>query len=369
MKTIRRNILLNPGPGNTSQTVKEALVVEDICPREKEFGNLFEGIKNDLVKIVHGEDDFVAVLFAASGTGALEAAVTSAVPTGRKLFVVVNGAYGARMVNIAKTYGIGIVEYEIPYGDYPNLNDIRSLLKQNIDVSHLALIHHETTTGMLNPVKEIIDLAHSFNVEVIVDSMSAYAGLPINIKKLDAEYLISSSNKCIQGMPGLTFVILKKKLLEKIKHNKRSYYFDIYSQYNGFYKSHQMQFTPPVQVAYALRQAINEYFEETEEGRASRYEENWQTLYNGLKELGFGFLLPYDQESHILLAVHEPKDKNYSFEKMHDYLYERGYTIYPGKGAKKTTFRLAVIGDLCKEDILNFLIELKNYITDHKIVI
>jgi len=369
MKTIRRKILLNPGPGTTSRSVKEAMVVEDICPREKEFGDLADGIKNDLVRIVHGENDYVAVLFAASGTGAMEAAVTSAVPKRKKLLVVVNGAYGTRMVNIAKTYGIGVVEYKIPYGDYPVLDDIRFLIEENRDVSHLALIHHETTTGMLNPVSEIVDLAHRYNVEIIIDSISAYAGLPIDIKKLDAEYLISSSNKCIQGMSGLSFVILKKVLLEKIKANKRSFYFDIYSQYTGFNKSRQMQFTPPIQVMYALRQAIDEYFKETEEGRASRYEENWQLLYNGLKEMGFRFLLPYNQESHILIAVHEPTDKNYSFEVMHDYFYERGYTIYPGKEAKEATFRLAVIGDLHREDILNFLTELENYLLQYNITL
>ncbi|MFZ1808893.1 MAG: 2-aminoethylphosphonate--pyruvate transaminase [Cyclobacteriaceae bacterium] len=363
MKNISRKILLNPGPATTTQTVKEAMVVEDICPREKEFGEMLDSIKDDLVKVVHGEETHHAVMFTASGTGGLEAAITSAVPKEKKLLVVENGAYGTRMVKLAETFGIEVVRYQMNYGDYPNVSEIETLLKTNKDVSHLAVVHHETTTGMLNPVQEICDLAHRFQVEVIVDCMSSYAGIPIDINRWSADYLISSSNKCIQGMPGLVFVIFKKALLEKIKNTKRSFYFDIYNQFSGFEKTGQMQFTPPVQVAYALRTAIDEYFAETEAGRWSRYEENYITLYNGLASLGFEFLLPDNQQSKILLAIKEPPDPNYSFDAMHDFLYERGFTIYPGKGAKEATFRLSVLGDLHKKDIEDFLQCLEEYLS------
>lgn len=363
MKTVARKILLNPGPATTTDSVKQALVVEDICPREKDFGQLLDGIKEDLVRIVHGEQNYAAALFTASGTGGLEAAITSAVPQGKKLLVVENGAYGTRMVRLAETFGIGVVRYPLTYGDYPKIEELTNLLIQNPDVSHLAVVHHETTTGMLNPVQEICDLAHSFNVEVIVDCMSSYAGIPIDIEKWKAEYLVSSSNKCIQGMPGMVFVIFKKALLEKIKDTKRSFYFDIYSQYTGFEKTGQMQYTPPVQIAYALRQAIDEYFVETEKGRWQRYQENWETLYIGLEQIGFEFLLPASQQSKILLAIKEPAHANYKFDAMHDYLYARGYTIYPGKGAKEATFRLSVLGNLYREDIESFLTCLKEYLS------
>ncbi|HOO11044.1 MAG TPA: aminotransferase class V-fold PLP-dependent enzyme, partial [Cyclobacteriaceae bacterium] len=160
MKTVSRKILLNPGPATTTQTVKEAMIVEDICPREKDFGKMLDSIKDDLVKIVHGTETHHAVMFAASGTGGLEAAITSAVPEGKKLLVVENGAYGTRMVKIAQTFHIGVVRYQIDYGDYPDLNEIENLLKANPGISHLAVVHHETTTGMLNPVQAICDLAH-----------------------------------------------------------------------------------------------------------------------------------------------------------------------------------------------------------------
>lgn len=368
MKIVARKILLNPGPATTTQSVKEALVVEDICPREKEFGQLLDSIKLDLVKIVHGEDTHVAALFTASGTGGLEAAITSAVPRGKKLLVVENGAYGTRMVKLASTFNIEVVRYSLPYGDYPNMAEIENLIESTTDITHLAVVHHETTTGMLNPVQAICDLAHQHGIEVIVDCMSSYAGIPIDVNKWNAEYIISSSNKCIQGMPGLVFVIFKEDLLEKIKETKRSFYFDIYSQYTGFEKTGQMQFTPPVQVAYALRQAIDEYFTETESGRWSRYQNNYATLYNGLNELGFEFLLPDQQQSKILLAVKEPNHVNYNFKAMHDYLFARGFTIYPGKGAKEATFRLSILGDLHEEDITGFLKCLGQYMRHAKII-
>lgn len=364
MKHIERKILLNPGPATTTDSVKQALIVEDICPREKDFGTLLDSIKEDLVKVVHGGDDYIAALFTASGTGGLEAAIASAVPKGKKILVIDNGAYGARITNIATTYNIDVVLYKLAYGDYPDVYEVEKLLAENREVSHLAIVHHETTTGMLNPVQAICDVAKKFHVEVIVDCMSSYAGIPIDIKKWDAGYLISSSNKCIQGMPGMVFVIFKKALLADLKNQKRSFYFDLYSQYVGFEKTGQMQFTPPVQVAYALRQAIDEYFEEGESSRWSRYQENWQTLYDGLKRFGFHFLLPDQFQSKILLAIKEPTSPQYNFDAMHDYLYKRGYTIYPGKGAKEATFRLSVLGDLYKKDIENFLAELKTYLKD-----
>lgn len=362
MKKVARKILLNPGPATTTDTVKNAMVVEDICPREKDFGKLLDSIKEDLVKVVHGEDNYIAALFTASGTGGLEAAITSAVPKGKKILIVDNGAYGARMINIANTFGIGVVPFKIAYGDYPDVAQIEKLIQQNPDVTHLAIVHHETTTGMLNPVQEVCDVCKKYNVEVIVDCMSSYAGIPIDVKKWDAGFIVSSSNKCIQGMPGMVFVIFKKQLLDVLKNQKRSFYFDVYSQYVGFEKTGQMQFTPPVQVAYALRQAIDEYFAEGELNRWKRYEENWNTLCAGLKKLQFEFLLPDQYQSKILLAIKEPSDPRYNFDTMHDYLFERGYTIYPGKGAKEATFRLSILGDLYKKDIENFLVELKNYL-------
>lgn len=359
---IKRNVLLNPGPGTTSDEVKWAMLVPDICPREEEFCQVMESIKQDLPKVVYGEKDYTSVLFTASGTGGVEAAITSAIPVNGKLLIVENGAYGARQSRIAEYYKIPSMSYKLAYGDYPDLNMIEQYLKSDPEISHVSMVHHETTTGMLNPVEDICKLAHAYNKEVIVDTVSSFAGVPINLDKWQAEYIISSSNKCIQGMPGLTFVIFKKSLLEQLNGRGRSHYFDIYAQYKGFHDSGQMQFTPPVQVVYALRKALDLFFQETIEGRINRYRENYSVLHDGLRGMGFKFLLPDDQQSGILLAIKEPRNPEYSFTQMHDYMYERGFTIYPGKGAKEATFRLAVLGDLYKQDIEDALSALGGYL-------
>ena len=359
----KRNILLNPGPCTTSDEVKCAMVVPDICPREEEFCLLMNHIKQDLPKIVNAADNYTSTLFAASGTGGVEAAITSSVPHDGKLLVIDNGAYGARMAEIAKRYHIDNIVYKIPYGDYPDINEIEKMVIREKPTT-LAVVDHETTIGMRNPVQEICDIAHQNGAEIIVDCMSSFAGLPIDLQKWQAEYIISSSNKCIEGMAGLSFVIFKSSLLEKIKNNARSFYFDLYAQHQGFQSTGQMQFTPPVQVVYALRKAMDMFFEETPQGRIKRYKENYTVLVEEVKKMGFQLLLKDEYQSGILLAVKEPKNQEYNFVQMHDYMYERGITIYPGKGAKEKTFRLSVLGNLYPKDIMYAMNVLRDYLKD-----
>jgi len=358
---IKRNILLNPGPCTTSDEVKRALVVPDICPREEEFCQLMESIKQDLPKIVNGGEEYTSTLFASSGTGGVEAAITSAVPHDGKMLVIDNGAYGARMAEIARRYKIDCIVYKIPYGDYPDVHEIEKIIA-NKKPTTVAIVDHETTTGMRNPVQEVCDVAHQNCAEVIVDCMSSFSGLPIDLLKWQAEYIISSSNKCIEGMAGLSFVIFKKSLLEKINGNARSFYFDLYAQYQGFQNTGQMQFTPPVQIVYALRKAIDLFFAETAQGRIARYRENYTVLAEEVKKMGFQFLLEDEYQSGILLAIKEPENSEYNFKQMHDYMYERGVTIYPGKGAKEKTFRLSVLGNLYPKDIMYAMEVLRDYL-------
>ena len=363
-KRVSRNILLNPGPATTTNTVKYAMVVDDICPREHEFGELVNGIKQDLVRIVHGEDMYEAVLYASSGTGAVEAVLSSVVPHDKSVLIINNGAYGKRMQQICDGYGISHIDYNITWGDPVDCKKIEIILEQHKkDISHIAFIHHETTVGILNDITAISNIALQFGVEIIVDAMSSFAGIPINIKSSEIHYLIASANKCIQGMAGLSFVICKKESLEKTKEIKpRNFYFNLYQNYSFFTQKHEMQFTPPVQIFYALRQAINEYFLETEQRREQRYTEMYEVLEKGLQGLGFHFLIEKKYRAKILTAIIEPEDENYNFNEMHDFLYKRGYTIYPGKGAKQNTFRLANMGAITKNDITRFLGSLKEYL-------
>ena len=369
MKSIQglfpsRKILLNPGPATTSDEVKFAMVKSDICPREEEFCRVLDSVKKDLVKVVNGQDNYTAVLFASSGTGGVEAAVTSLVPKGEKILIIENGVYGARMLEIAQTYGIDVVHYKVPYTSVPDLDEIRNLLKGDPKISRIGIIDHETTTGIRNPIQEISDIASEFGVELIVDCMSSYAGLEIDLKKWKVGAIISSSNKCIQGMAGLSFVITRNDLLKASKNVRRSFYHDLYSQHIGFNLSGQMQFTPPVQIVYALQKALDLFFKEGAENRIKRYEENFRILESGLAKLGFTFLVPAQLRSNILLTINEPINKGYSFKSMHDFLYERGYTIYPGKISKYNTFRLSVLGDLYPADVFSFLETLSLYLKE-----
>ncbi len=349
-------ILLNPGPANTTQTVKEAQVVTDVCPRETFFGDICESVATRLAHLVDQSGDHVAVLFGGSGTASVEAAIASFVPPEGKLLVIDNGAYGARITAIAKAYGLPHDALDFGVGSWPDLGKVEAQLSSN-EYTHLAVIHHETTTGMLNPVREIAKLAHAQGAEVIVDAMSSYAGIPIGMQDLGADVLISSSNKCIQGMAGISFVIAKRQKVEQLPtYPGRSLYLNVGEQHRFFKKSHQMRFTPPVQTMYALSRAIDELEAEGGvEGRHERYMRCYDALSEGMAELGFKRLLPDEQLSKILTAYLEPNDANYSYDELHDELFDRGFTIYPGKGAKQATFRLANMGDITPEDMRGFV--------------
>ncbi|MBW2143585.1 MAG: 2-aminoethylphosphonate--pyruvate transaminase [Deltaproteobacteria bacterium] len=364
-KNVERTVLLNPGPAATSDSVKYAMVVEDICPREKEFGKLVQGIRRDLVRIVHGRDLYEAVLFASSGTGGIEACLTSVVPDDRAVFIIINGAYGERMQQICDGFGIMHIDYVIDWGEPIDFKKVETIIIENKDaISHIAMVHHETTVGILNDLSSVSDLASKYGMELIVDAVSSFAGIPIDVTKLGIHYLVSSSNKCIQGMAGVGFAICNIESLEKTASLKpRNFYFNLYQNYMFFSKKREMQFTPPVQILYALRQAINEYFIETEEGRADRYAHMYKVLTAGLKRLGFKFLVEEKFHAKILTAIIEPRDPNYDFTEMHDFLIQRGFTIYPGKGAKEDSFRIANMGAISYDDIEEFLENLEAYLT------
>lgn len=355
MKAVKRNILLTPGPATTTDSVKYAQVVPDICPRENEFTDILNEVRADLVRIVNGNsEEYTSVLFGGSGTAVMDAVINSVVPQNRKIAIIVNGAYGERMVKIAEAYNISYEEISLNWGERIDIARVERKLKEDRQIAAIAIVHHETTTGILNPIREIGKLSKENNCIFIVDAISSFAGMQIDIKECNVDFLMSTSNKCIQGMAGIAFAICRKSELLKIKgYPKRSFYLDLFSQYEFFEKTGQMQFTPPVQVVYALRQAIKEYFEEGAQTRYSRYSENWEVLRKGLEDMGFKFLLKEEDESHLLMTIEEPE--NFDFKDMHDYLYERGFTIYPGKIGDKNTFRLAIIGAIYPEDIRKFI--------------
>lgn len=350
---VERKILLNPGPATTTDSVKNSQVVPDICPREKEFGDLMKSISEDLVKISGGPKDYGCVLFGGSGTAAMESVISSVVHG--KVLIINNGAYGKRMIEIAKRYSIDFKEIFFDWNEKVDLEKVREELDKDEEVGYVAMVHHETTTGILNPIKKIGEVVKEHNCVFIVDTISSFAGVDFDVKDCNIDFMFSTSNKCIQGMAGISFVICKLKELEKIKgFKKRNLYLDLYDQYKYFEENEQMRFTAPVQTVYALRKAIDEFFKEGAENRFKRYREMNEILVKGMVEIGFKKALEGVEESGLLTMFFEPENENYDFEKMHDLLYEKGFTIYPGK-IKENTFRLANMGAIEKEDIEKFL--------------
>ena len=369
--TIKRNILLNPGPATTSDSVKQAQVVPDICPREKEFGKIMESITRDLVKIAGGNEiEYSCVLFGGSGTASMDAAINSVVPAGKKILVINNGAYGKRLADIARAYKIDCAELKYPSDTIPNLDEVDLLFRVDPEIACLAMIHHETTTGILNPIQKFGALAKKYNKTFIVDTISSFAGVPLDIKEFNVDFMMSTSNKCIQGMAGVSFIICKNTELEKIKdYPRRSYYLSLYDQYKYFKENYQMRFTPPVQTLYALRQAIDEFFIEGAQNRINRYTENWKLLRQGLQQLGFEVLTNPEDESHILITLLYLNDDRFDFDKIHDILYAKGFTIYPGKlDDQRNSFRLANMGAIYPADIAQFLLALKETLTEIGII-
>jgi 2-aminoethylphosphonate aminotransferase len=368
MQPLKRNILLNPGPATTTDTVKQALVVPDICPREQEFTDLLGSVRRKLVEVVNGARTHTAVLFGASGTGAIEAVLSSVVGPGDRILIHSNGAYGRRMIDIARVFLAPeqVVALEQPLGSYPDLTHLQEIIDRTPGLTHIALVHHETTTGMLNPADRVLEMVRRRGMHLILDAMSSYAGVSIDLHKTPYDYVVSSANKCLQGMAGISFVIAdRERLAATAHHPARSYYFDLRRQHQSLEHSGEMPFTPPVQVVYALKRALDEYFEESGECRRARYTASWEALVAGLRRLRLELLLPLEQHSRLLTAVLEPDHPNYSFKTMHDELYGKGFTIYPGKIPGLRTFRLANLGAIDREDIAAFLEAVRAYLDAH----
>ncbi|WP_223549130.1 2-aminoethylphosphonate aminotransferase [Aestuariivivens sp. NBU2969] len=360
---IKRNVLLNPGPATTTDSVKLAQAVPDICPREKEFGDLMEFCSTEITRFVGDPKEYATVLFGGSGTATVEAILNSVIPDSGKVLIIDNGAYGKRMCQITSVYKIPTVVFESSSIEPIDLSALEDTIKNTDGLTHLAMIHHETTTGLLNDIAAVGDICKNHSISFIVDSMSGFAAIPVDMKAMNIDFLAASSNKNIQGMAGIGFAICNKKALEATASiPMRSLYLNLYAQYAYFEKTHQTRFTPPVQTFYALKQAIVETQEETIEARYERYSKSWETLLDGIEALGLEYLIDRKYHSKIITSIIEPKTEAYDFDEMHDYFFDRGFTIYPGKVNNYDTFRISNIGQIDHNDIKAFLEVLKSYL-------
>lgn len=368
---IKRNVLLNPGPATTTDSVKLAQVVPDICPREKEFAGLMKGLRSDLLKVAHApQDQYTTVLFCGSGTVNLDICINSLVPDGKKILVVNNGAYNTRAVEICQMYHIPHIDLKSSIFEQPDLNMVERTLQDNPDVAVVYCCHHETGTGVLNPIREIGALAHKYGAIFVTDTTSSLGMIPVDVIKDNIDFCMASAQKGLMAMAGLSFIIGRTDIIKASKnYPTRSYYCNLYLQYEYFEKTGEMHFTPPVQTVYATLQALKEYFEVGEEAKFARHRRVYEAIRKGVTELGFETVIDPKIESGLVVSVKYPDNPNWDFDKVHDYCYERGFTIYPGKISTTNTFRLCSLGNIDVQDIEDFFIVLKNALEHYNIKI
>lgn len=371
MEKIKRNVLLNPGPGTTTDTVKYAQVIPDICPREKEFQDIMKEMREELVKIVHGDlNKYTCVPFCGSGTINIDVLVNSLVPEGKKLLIINNGAYSSRAVEVCQYYGIDYIDLKFNFDERPDLDLVRKTLEEDKDIAVVHTTHNETGTGILNPIREIGALVHEFGKVFTVDTTSTYAMIPIDMDKDNVDFVMSSAQKGLMSFTGLSFVVGNRKIIEATKDYKpRSYYCNLFLQYDFFERTGEMHFTPPVQTIYATRQAIKEYWEEGEIPKYKRHLSVWEAIHKGKEELGFKDIIKKEWQSGMVVSFKYPNDPNWDFKKVHDYCYERGFTIYPGKVASTDTFRLCSLGAITPKDIEDFFVVFKEALIANNITV
>ena len=352
-KTVKRTILLNPGPSSTTETVKAALIQDDICHREEAFAGIVRNIADDLVKVVHGNTkDYAAVLFAGSGTINIDVAIGSLVPDGKKVLVINNGAYSQRAVDVCNYFRIPSINLEFGVTDLPDLEVVEKTLKANSDIAMVYAVHQETGTGLCNPIREIGELAHKYNAVFVTDTTSTYGLIPMNVYDDNIDFCMASSQKGLNAFTGVSFLIGKRSEIEKTKNYKaRSYYTNLWRQYDFFEKNKQLHFTPPVQIIYSLQQALKEHFAEGEQAKYKRFMDGWKVIRSEMQRLGFKDILPVEKQTGLVVSIKYPNDPNFDFGKIHDYLFENGVTIYPGKIADLETFRVCNLGALTPQDI------------------
>lgn len=348
-------LLFTPGPLSTSETVKRAML-RDLGSRDSEFIELVRGIRRDLLLLCgEGHDEYEAVPMQGSGTFAVESILSSAVPAGGSLLVLVNGAYGRRIAQIARVHDIRCRQLDFPEDRPVSAEAVREELARE-PATHTALVHCETTTGMVNPVEEIGSVVRAAGSTCLVDAMSSFGGIPLEVRGAGIDFLVSSANKCIQGVPGFGFVIARRSALEGCRGRARTVSLDLYDQWEGLERNGQFRFTPPAQVLLAFRQALDEL--ESEGGitaRAARYAANARTLVDGMRELGFETYLRDEDRSAIITTFRYPSDPKFEFETFYRLLAQTGHVIYPGKLTGEDCFRIGSIGAITEREIRGLL--------------
>jgi len=350
-KKMNNYKLLTPGPLTTTETVKKAMLV-DHCTWDDEYKQITVAICTQLLELAHASSEtYAAVLMQGSGSFGVESVLSSSIGKQDKLLVISNGAYGDRMAEMAYYNDIKCDILNFFYNETPDADKVNAYLKTHPEITHVAMVHCETTTGILNDIEAIGEVVKTHNKIYIVDAMSSFGGVDIEVEKLEIDFLISSANKCIQGVPGFSFVIAKKSEIMNCKGRARSLSLSLYDQYKEMIKDGKWRFTSPTHVVLAFEQALKEL---KEEGgiiaRNTRFSKNMSYLRANFENLGIKPYLNQEVQSPIITTFEFPKE-NFNFKTMYDFIKARGFAIYPGKLLNLETFRIGVIGEIYLEDI------------------
>ncbi|HEU4378613.1 MAG TPA: 2-aminoethylphosphonate--pyruvate transaminase [Hyphomicrobiaceae bacterium] len=339
-------LLLTPGPLTTSKRVK-AVMVHDWGSRDAAFLRINKEVLDRLPDIVNARGTHVTVPMQGSGTFAVEAMLTTFIPAGGKVLLLINGAYGQRAKKICDIAKRAYAVHETAEDTPPDLAAVDKMLQADQGITHVFAVYCETTSGILNPIVEIAALVHGHGRRLLIDAMSAFGALPLDAASTTFDAVAASSNKCIEGVPGLGFVICRQAALAQTKGNATTLVLDLHDQWQNFTKTGQYRFTPPIHVIVSFHQALTEFWAEGgQPGRGGRYTENGKILIDGMRKLGFATLLPDRLQAPIIITFHMPKDPQFVFEAFYDRLKERGYVIYPGKLTVADSFRIGCIGRL-----------------------
>ena len=353
--------MLTPGPLTTSERVKEAML-SDWCTWDEDYNvGIVEEIRKSLVALATKHvEEYTSVLMQGSGTYCVEAVLGSALKPGDKLVIFSNGAYGNRMGVIADRQGIAydMMAFVETMQVEPEVVD--RYLSQHGDITHVAFVHCETTTGVLNPLEPLARVVKKHGKKLIVDAMSSFGGIPLDVFELGIDFLISSANKCIQGVPGFGFIIARRSELMRCKGVSRSLSLDIYDQWDTMEKGHgKWRFTSPTHVVRAFKEALEELEAEGGvEARHARYRENHDVLVRGMEALGFRTLLPADIQSPVITSFLYPA-ADFDFKGFYARLKAKGFVIYPGKISQADTFRIGNIGDAFPQDFERLVMAVK----------
>lgn len=359
--------LLTPGPLTTSNSVKEEMLF-DRCTWDDEYKAITQKIRKQVLEIAEVSTDvYTSVLMQGSGSFGVESVLNSTISKNDKLLIISNGAYGERIIKIANQIGINYVCYYTQYDKVFDVSEIKNILDKDLEITHLVMVHCETTTGILNPVEKLAEISKQYGKVLIIDAMSSFGGIPINVQELGIDYLISSANKCIQGVPGFCFIIAKIESLLKCSGNSKSLCLDLYDQWECMNNDGKWRFTSPTHVVAAFSKAIDELIEEG--GvivRNNRYKENNYLLRTKLRDIGFDVYIKEELQSPIITTFLYPNQK-FNFNDFYTFVKTRGYVLYPGKLTDIDTFRIGNIGEIYKEDIEKLCLIIQEYMRGEKL--